>query len=136
MKPFLTTKRSTIEIGALFIVDVILYFLGISFEFIILFSLGFIWNWVASQNLELLFQNHRYRYSMIKLVVNLQNLIKMPLKTFPLWLSWVAGIFPAGIFWSMVIFFNDSDMPWWATFMGSFVFELSQINFLSLKKAV
>lgn len=128
MKPFLTSRRKLVDILILLVVNLIFYFLSFTAEFIILFSFGFIWNWVASQDLHLLFQNNKYRFSMIRLVTNLQLLIKKPFLKLPVWTQWLAGILPAGIFWSMVVYFNDSHMPWWATFLGSLVFELSLLE--------
>ena len=126
MKPFLTTQRKMIELLLLLVLDVILYFVWPSFPAIMLFTLGYIWNWTASQNLDVFFQNGRYRFSMLKMVVNLQTLILKPFQKFPEFLKIIPKSLPAGLFWFLVIQFTDSTMPWWATFLGSFVFELTQ----------
>ncbi len=128
MKPFLTTKRKLIDLAVLFILNIVFYLLWMSVEFNVLFSLGFVWNWVASQDMSLVLENKRYRFSTLKMVFNLQLLILKPLGQMPHWVQWVARLLPAGILWSMIIYFNDSQMPWWATFIGSLAFELSQID--------
>jgi hypothetical protein len=128
MKPFMTSQRKMYELLLLFILDTILYFIWPSFEAVILFTLGFIWNWTASQNLDLFFENGRYRFSMLKMVVNLQKIILKPFKRFPEILKIIPRSLPAGLFWWLVIWFAGSEMPWWATFLGSFVFELTQFE--------
>ncbi len=125
MNGFLISKRKTFELGLLLILDVLFYFVMGSWDFIILFSLGFIWNWVASQEKNIIIENNRrYRFSTLKTVFNLQNLFLKPLSKMPEPLRFVARILPAGLFWSGVIVFNESPMPWWAVFAGSLVIEL------------
>lgn len=134
MKPVLPTKRKLVDLLVLLILNLVFYFLWGSVEVLSLFSLGYIWNWCTSQDLNILFENRRYRFSTLKTVINLQNAFLKPLQRFPYWVQWVGRIFPAGIFWSMVIIFNDSDMPWWATFLGSFAFEVAQLEMKMFKK--
>ena len=124
MNGFLISKRKTFELGLLLILDVLFYFVMGSWDFIILFSLGFIWNWVASQEKNIIIENNRrYRFSTLKTVFNLQNLFLKPLSKMPEPLRFVARILPAGLFWSGVIVFNESPMPWWAVFLGSLSIE-------------
>lgn len=132
--PFLTPKRKLLDLLVLGISDLVIYFIWGSWEVVALFSLGFIWNWVASQDLDALFENRRYRFSMVKLVKNLQQMILTPLQNAPRFLSWLAACLPAGIFWGMVIYVNDALMPWWATFLGSAGYQLLQLEMISLIK--
>jgi len=125
MNGFLVSKRKLLELGILILLDILFYILWDSFDFIILFSLGFIWNWVASQEDSIILDNNRrYRFSTLKTVFNLQKLFLRPLKKAPRIFQFVARILPAGIFWSAVIAFNESPMPWWAVFLGSLTVEL------------
>ena len=124
MSGFFISKRKTFELGALILMDGVFFVLWDSWDFIILFSLGYIWNWVASQEKSLILENsRRYRFSTLKTVFNLQNLFLRPLKNMPKVFHFIARILPAGLFWSGVIIFNDSPMPWWAVFLGSLVIE-------------
>lgn len=134
MKPFLTTRRRLVDLLILFVLDLGLYFLWQDLSLVVLFSFGFIWNWVAAQDLHMLFENKRYRYSMVRLVINLQTMFLNLVVRAPAWVKWVVQILPAGIFWTMVILFNDSSMPWWATFLGSLVFEIIQLESKLIQK--
>lgn len=111
------------------LLDGLFYLLWDSFDFVILFSLGFIWNWVASQESSIVLNNtRRYRFSTLKTVFNLQNLIQKPLVKMPAFIKLIARCLPAGIFWAAVILFNESHMPWWGVFLGSFALELIQLE--------
>ena len=72
--------------------------------------------------------------SMLNTVVNLQNLILKPFSKAPGFVQRILKVLPAGIFWTMVIYINESDMPWWATFIGSLVFEIIQLEIDFFKK--
>lgn len=134
MKPFLIPKRKFIDLIVLIIIDIVFYFLWSSFNVVMLFSLGYIWNWVASQDLSLLFENRRYRFSMLKVVTNLQSLVLKPFQKFPVWTHVIPKSVPAGLFWFLVIYFNDAEMPWWMTFIGSLTYEVSQLDAFFTKK--
>lgn len=127
MKPFLTSRRRLYELAALAIFDVIL-FLILGWDFVILFNLGFVWNWVAAQDLSDLLVNRRFRFSMLRLVSSIQEYLLRPFEKFPDWARAIVKSLPAGMFWAMVILFNESDMPWYMTFIGSAVFEILQIE--------
>ncbi len=129
MKPWLSSRRRLIDLGILAGVSLVLFLIFQNPSFVALFAMGFIWNWTASQDLNLLFESRRSRFSTLKLVVNVQNLFLKPFTNS--WVKIAVGILPAGIFWCMVIAFNESEMPWYATFLGSLFFEV--IN-LKLKK--
>ena len=134
MKPFLTTGRKSAEISLLLLLDLIFYLIYPSVEAVSLFSFGYIWNWVGSQDLEVILENRRYRFSMLKLVKNLQFLIQKPFQNSPEVVRVLMRIFPAGIFWLMVIYFNESQMPWWSTFLGSICYELVEFGSKRLQK--
>ena len=75
MNGFFISKRKTFELGVLVLLDGVLFFVLDNWDFVILFSLGFIWNWVASQEKDIIIENNRrYRFSTLKTVFNLQNL--------------------------------------------------------------
>jgi hypothetical protein len=128
MMSFIPPKRKLFEIMMLPVFLGVFYLVYPNVDALILFSFGFIWNWSASNDLSLIFENKRYRMSMLKLVVNLQNLILKPFQWAPKIIQKLVQVLPAGIFWTLVIYLNESNMPWWATFLGSLVFELLQIE--------
>jgi hypothetical protein len=128
MTTFVPPKRKMLELLLLPVLCSIFYVLYPEIDAIILFGFGFVWNWSASNDLNMLFQNKRYRMSMLKLVVNLQNSILKPFAKFPDIIKRMISILPAGLFWTMVLFVNESMMPWWATFIGSIAFEIMQIE--------
>jgi hypothetical protein len=134
MRPFLAPKRKLLELLALVGLNLALYLVFWNFAVLILFSLGFIWNWSASQDLDALFTNRRYRFSTIKMTKNLQSLILRPFERAPAAVKLMLRVLPAGIFWSGVIYFLESQMPWWATFLGSLTFELMQLEIDFVKK--
>lgn len=135
MKNFFIPRKKVIELTILPVFLGILYLIYPKIEGLSLFAFGFIWNWTASNNLEVLFENRRYRISMLKLVVNFQNLVLKPFQRAPELVKRFIKIFPAGIFWSIVIHLNESTMPWWATFLGSFIFELIQLEMSLFKQS-
>lgn len=135
MRPFLTSKRKLIDLVVVSVLVAILWpTLGL--EAAMLFASGFIWNWVASQDLSQYMEGKSYRYTMLKLVLNLQALIQTPsfIKSSPEFIRLIFRSLPAGLFWWGVIWFQDSDLPVWATFAGSLVFELSQWEVFYRKK--
>jgi hypothetical protein len=133
MSFFSVSKRKIVEIIVLIAFDALFYFLWGSWDFVILFSFGFVWNWVAAQESEVSYGNtRRYRFSTLKTVFNLQNLALKPFQKFPIPVHILVKILPAGIFWSAVILFNESDMPYWAVFLGSLAFELMNLESLFL----
>jgi hypothetical protein len=125
---FAPPKRKLFELIALPFFSAILYFIYPNFDAIVLFIFGFVWNWSASNELEGIFQNKRYKMSMLKMVVSLQNLFLRPFQWAPIFLKKIIIVLPAGLFWTLVILMNQSEMPWWATFVGSIVFELLQLE--------
>lgn len=134
MSSFLIPRRKVIELFILPVFLGVIYLIWPTVEVISLFAFGYIWNWAASNDLGTLFENRRYRMSMLKLVVNLQNLILKPFQKAPELVKRFLKILPAGIFWTLVIIFNESQMPWWATFCGSLVFELLQLEISLFKR--
>lgn len=138
MTPMVPPKRKMIELGIMLVLAVVFYLIHPSTDAVMLFVFGFVWNWAASNDLSALFENRRYRMSMLKLVVNLQNLILKPFGWAPEFVKKIIKCLPAGIFWSMVIYVNDSEMPFWPAFVGSLAFELLQIelNFIKRQKEV
>ena len=125
MNGFLISKRKTFEFGILLLLDAVLFIVLDNWDFITLFSLGFIWNWVASQEKYIMIENNRrYRFSTLKTVFLLQNLILKPFPKAPESIKFILRLLPAGVFWCGVVLFIDSPMPWWAVFLGSLVLEL------------
>lgn len=124
MSGFFLTKRKTFEILILVFLAIVFYLLWGDLDFVILFSFGYVWNWVGSQQDSLSFEGKKYKYSTLKTVLNLQGLVLKPIKNAPYVVKMLARILPAGLFWWGVIVFNESKMPWWAVFVGSFTLEL------------
>jgi hypothetical protein len=135
MRPFLTSKRKLIDLVVVSVLIAILW-PTLGSEAALLFGTGFIWNWVASQDLSQYMAGKSYRYTMLRLVLNLQALIQTPpmIKSSPEFIKVILRSLPAGLFWWAVIWFQDSDLPVWATFAGSLVFELSQWEVFYRKK--
>ena len=124
MNGFLISKRKTFELLFLVLLNAILYFILGNLDFSILFTFGYVWNWVGSQHESLSFEGKKYRYSTLKTVLNLQGLILKPLSRAPYAIKLLARSLPAGLFWWGVIIFNESQMPWWAVFIGSLTMEI------------
>ena len=127
MSVILPPKNKMIELLILFIASVLLYISFSNFDIVSLFIFGFIWNWTGSIDHSLIFQNKRYRMSMLKIVVYLQNLFQRPVARAPEIVKSLFRSVPAGFFWLVVIFINESHMPWWAVFCGSLLFEVVQL---------
>jgi hypothetical protein len=134
MKPFLTSKRKLLELGVLPLLCLVLYLALGEAEVIALFVIGFVWNWVASHDLDLMLGNRRYRYSLVQLVKSAQEWPRQKLGEVPAAVVFILKLLPAGTFWFLVILFNDSVMPWWATFLGSLCFELTQVDLIVWRK--
>lgn len=134
MKSFLGEKRKFIQLGLLILLDCLFLFLWSSWDVVILFSLGFIWNWTAAQNMEEIISNKRYRFSTLKIIFNLQHLILKPFKNSHESIRFVLKIIPAGVFWLGVMYFNESQLPWWSVFMGSFFLEVFELDKKLLEK--
>jgi hypothetical protein len=136
MKPFSQSKIAFIQLLFLIPLLGVFYLLYPQKEGIALFTSGFIWNWAAIQKIDPIYKNRQYRYSMLSTIRNIQHVFLKPLRTFPFMVQRLLSVFPAGIFWAMIIYMNQSDMPWWATFLGSLSFELMQLelNFIQSHK--
>lgn len=123
---FLSSKRRLLDLPILLLI-VILITLALDGASAALFAVGFIWNWVATQDLDPLFMNRRSKFSMLRMVINLQTMILKPFAKAPEIVKLILKCLPAGIFWFGVIYLNDSKMPWYMTFLGSLVFELTSL---------
>lgn len=124
-------RRKYFELLIMIIASGFFYFFIPKFEALTLFYFGFIWNWSNSIELDPIYDNPRYRFSMLRTVINFQKLILKPFSRAPEGIKKLISVIPAGLFWWLVIFINDSTMPWWTTFVGSICFELMnlQMNF-------
>ena len=131
-------KRKLIELVIMLFLTIGFYFIHSDTDALILFIFGFIWNWSASHDFADVPDKGRNRMSMLKLVINLQGLVLRPFAKAPQIVKRILKVIPAGIFWYLVVFLNNSDMPWWATFIGSIAFELLQIemDFANRRKEV
>ena len=133
MKVFAPSKRKLIEILIMIGLAGIFYFFYPKSEGVILFIFGFIWNWSASIELDPIYQQKRYKFSMLNTVRSIQLSFLKPFRKLPYVLQRVLAVLPAGIFWWMVISLNESIMPSWATFIGSAAFELVSIEISYIK---
>jgi hypothetical protein len=135
MRPFLTSKRKLLDLAVLFVLASVMWFLN-GLELAFLFTFGFIWNWVGSQDLSRHMEGKSYRYTMLRFVLNTQAMIQSPsfIRRLPEFIKIILRSLPAGIFWSFVIWFQESDLPVWPTFAGSLAFELSQWEVLFRRK--
>ena len=132
----IVNRRKTFEFLFLFLLSSIYYFFFPSPEHLIIFCLGYIWNWSTSTELTEQFQNRRYRFSMLKTAINFQNLLVRPFLKAPEFAQRLIKSLPAGIFWWGVTYINNSQMPWWSAFIGSLCFEVLQLelSFIREKK--
>ena len=77
MRPFLTSKRKLIDLIVVVVLGAVIWpLLGMEAAF--LFYFGFIWNWVASQDLTQYMSGKSYRFTMLKFVINTHALILSP----------------------------------------------------------
>lgn len=133
---FMISRRKTYELVALIVFNIITYLLWESIRFNSLFSFGFIWNWVVSQEDMITVSNpRRYRFSTLRFVFLFQNFFMRIAKKAPQFLFYVIKVLPAGLFWLFIIFVNDANMPWWAVFLGSIAAELIQLDSFVRKEA-
>lgn len=93
-----------------------------------LMSLGFIWNWTLQFEIEKLKTNKRYRFSTLRLVFSLDQLLQSPFESLPQARVFIR-ILPAGLFWLLIGWFLGSLSFWWAPFMGSALYELTHFLF-------
>jgi hypothetical protein len=135
MRPFLTSKRKLLDLIVLLVLAVVVGFLQ-GVEAALMFSSGFIWNWVGSQDLTQFMEGRNYKFTTLRFVLNLQSAIVTagPLKRAPDPVKMILRCLPAGLFWLALIWFFDSDLPAWPAFLGSLCFELSQWEVLFRKK--
>lgn len=135
-RPFLASRRRLLDLVVMLILAVVLGF-ALNLDTALLFSFGFIWNWVAGQDLTQHMEGRKYRYTMLKFVFNLQTMVLSPsfIQRLPEPVKLVIRSLPAGIFWTTVILLQQSDLPYWAVFVGSLSFELSQWELFFRKKA-
>lgn len=136
IKVLFPSRRKMLDLLILVVLATVFYFLFPVLEGVILFVFGYIWNWCASIELDPVYENRRFRFSMLSTVRNFQKLILKPFRRAPRIIQKLISILPAGIFWAMVVYINDSVMPWWAPFVGSAAYELLQIelNFIKNRK--
>lgn len=132
---FLSPKNKLFELGIMGLVAIVFYFFTSNTSVMVLFCFGFIWNWSASHDHSNTLANVRYRMSMLKTVTYIQAIVVKPFVKMPLFLQKAIQVLPAGTFWLLVITINDSVMPWWATYVGSIVFEVSQVRLSSFRKS-
>lgn len=128
MNFFAPSKRKLFELLVLCVLAGIFYFFYPFLEGVVLFIFGFIWNWCASIEMDPMFENRRYRFSMLALVRNIQKFFLKPFHDSPEIIRSGVKVLPAGLFWLAVIVINESVMPWWAPFVGSLAFELMQLE--------
>lgn len=135
MRPFLASKRKLLDLLVLVVLASAVWFLR-DYESALLFSFGFIWNWVAGQDLTQYMEGKSYRYTMLRFVINVQTLILSPgfIQSSPLGIRIILRSLPAGVFWALVIWFQDSELPLWPAFLGSLVYELSQWEIIFARK--
>lgn len=133
MKTLIPKSKLVLELFVLSIFLFLIYFLTNRLDIVTLFTLGFVWNWsVAVQNDTFSVLKH-HKFSMMNTIRRIHEFFLKVFKRSPELIYRLASILPAGLFWSLVIHFNESQMPWWATFLGSLVYEILQIQNFFLK---
>lgn len=124
------SKKKIFEIFIMIIISGIIYLIYPHFEASALFCSGFVWNWAVSIEHGDLLQTRKYRFSFLRTIILIQNLFLKPFKNSPEFLIKIISLLPAGFFWNLLFIINESEMPWWSTFLGSVSFEMLQL-FLS-----
>jgi len=133
MKTLIPKSKLVLELFVLSIFLFLIYFLTNRLDIVTLFTLGFVWNWsVAVQNNTFSVLKH-HKFSMMNTIRRIHEFFLKVFKRSPELINRLASILPAGLFWSLVIHFNESQMPWWATFLGSLLYEILQIQNFFLK---
>lgn len=95
-----------------------------SWSWSIFFILGFVWNWAVLNGWVMgRVGEKKYRFSMLKGIAGLNQLLMAPLKNYPR-LQAIAQVLPAGIAVGLLALTFGSSVPWWATFFGSLAFLL------------
>jgi hypothetical protein len=133
---FWAAKRKVVELAVMLGLCGILWFIWGSFSWAALFSLGYIWNWAASQEVSYVSENRRYRFSFLKMVYNLHKIFLKPFQKWPPIFKFFPKLLPAGLFWLLMLQFAESELPWWPVFLGSLVYELFQLDTLLIKNEV
>lgn len=132
----LVSKKKKIEFLLVFPLALLIYFFSPDINTIVLFIFGYIWNWVNSIESGEAFSEKRYRFSLIRFVRSIQAGLLRPFQKAPFLLKKIIGIFPAGAFWFLILFIYESDMPWWAPFLGSLVFEILSFEISTFRKDI
>jgi hypothetical protein len=128
MSPISFKPRKFFELAGLFFLATLSQLLLKDINVTSLFCLGFLWNWAISFNLDQSLNSRTHRWSMIKLVITIHRFWLKPFQKSPYYIQRIIYLFPAGCFWLLVCWLNDSTMPWWPAFVGSLFFEISQID--------
>lgn len=130
MKPFMADRRKMIELLPLpiLLACIIVFYPRPSVS--ILFAFGYIWNWTVSQSLLYVQENTRYKFSTLKLVKNIHQLILKPFERIKFkWISKIISLLPAGLFWGLIAHSLGSDIEWWMCFFGSISYEIVDLVF-------
>jgi hypothetical protein len=134
LNSFFPPRKKLLELLLLIAGALVLYFFYSDWDAVGLFVFGFIWNWSASNDLRSIQENKRYRFSLIKLVSTIQVLALRPFEKAPEAVKCLIRVFPAGLFWLLVIMINESTMPWWSTFLGSLLYEVWNLEQILFKR--
>lgn len=130
------TAKKKIELLLVLPLILIVYFTSSDINTTVLCVFGYIWNWVNSIELNDTFSEKRYRFSLIQLIRFIQSMMLRPFRKFPPIFQKLIGILPAGTFWFLIIFIYESNMPWWAPFLGSLIFEIVSFEISLIRKDI
>lgn len=130
MKPFMADRRKMIELLPLPILLACIIVFYPRSSVCILFAFGYIWNWTVSQSLLYVQENTKYKFSTLKLVKNIHQLVLKPFEKIKFkWVSKIISLLPAGLFWGLIAHSLGSDIEWWMCFFGSISYEIVDLVF-------
>jgi hypothetical protein len=122
MRQHLPSKQEMIEIVALGCMLLALQTLIGSWGWTIVFALGFVWNWAVLNGWTLTqAKTKKYRFSMLRLIVDFHRLWMAPFKRFPRFQQ-VFTLVPASLFVALMGYVSGAELPWVAAILGSFGF--------------
>lgn len=125
MKPFMADRRKMIELLPLPILLACIIVFYPRPSVCILFAFGYIWNWTVSQSLLYVQENTKYKFSTLKLVKNIHQLVLKPFERIKFkWLSKIISLLPAGLFWGLIAHSLGSDIEWWMCFLEALAMRL------------
>lgn len=124
MRQHFPSWTELLELGALgAMVLALQWFIG-SWAWSVFFVMGFVWNWsVLNGWVHGQVRQRQYRFSMMRGIAKFHELLLGPFGRYPR-VRRVLAVLPAGLAIGVVCLVFQSNVPWWAAFLGSTAFFL------------